>query len=394
VGGDTTIGGSGAASGSSSVGGGGTHTGGTTAMLSATGGMQALGGTAGVGGATATGGAAATGGVAETGGRTAPGGGPSTGGAVATGGLSALGGTSAAIATGGRIGTGGAPATGGSLSTGGAPATGGTKATGGTLATGGSKATGGTTATGGSKNTGGMMSTGGSTNGGAASYKPCPTDGTPCKILPFGDSITWGYGYDGGYRIELFTRAVAAQHNITFTGSLSNGPNTVSNTTFPKRNEGHSGWTIATANSSSGSVAGITALIPSPALDAGSGGMPHIVLLHIGTNDVWTLSGQTMSTQLGTLLDKIITAAPNALIVVAKITPLTATGGNNTVNTYNNLIPGLVQTRAAAGKHVILADMNTGFATSNLASDGIHPTQAGYTWMGDQWYAVISGVLP
>ena len=123
-------------------------------------------------------------------------------------------------------------------------------------------------------------------NGGgrdAGSYAPCPTNGDPCKILPLGDSITWGIQYDGAYRVELFTKAVAAGQNITFTGSLSNGPTTVSGKPFPQKNEGHSGWTIDQDAS----------LIPSPALSTASGGIPHIILLHIGTNDIYAASGQS-----------------------------------------------------------------------------------------------------
>ncbi len=92
--------------------------------------------------------------------------------------------------------------------------------------------------------------------------------------------------------------------------------------------------------------------------------------------------------------DEIIAAAPDALVVVAKITPLSTTAWNATVKAYNDAIPGLVQTRAAAGKHVILADMNTGFTSAMLHSDGIHPVQAGYDFMGDEWYAVIGDLLP
>ena len=99
-----------------------------------------------------------------------------------------------------------------------------------------------------------------------------------------------------------------------------------------------------------------------------------------------------MVTRLSVLLDKLIAAAPDALLVVAKITPLSA--NPTSLRDYNNLIPGLVQTRAAKGMHIILGDMNAGFTASNLASDGIHPNQAGYNWMGDQWYALISSYLP
>jgi lysophospholipase L1-like esterase len=81
--------------------------------------------------------------------------------------------------------------------------------------------------------------------------------------------------------------------------------------------------------------------------------------------------------------------------VVAKITPLGNAAWNATIKTYNDAIPGVVQSRAAAGKHVLLADMNTGFTTSSmLSSDGIHPNQTGYNFMGDAWYSVISSYLP
>ena len=132
--------------------------------------------------------------------------------------------------------------------------------------------------------------------------------------------------------MELFTKAVAAGQNITFTGSLSNGPTTVSGKPFPQKNEGHSGSTIDQDAS----------LIPSPALSTASGGIPHIILLHIGTNDIYAASGQsTMPDRLGTLMDKIIAAAPppDALLVVGKITPLSNASWNATVKTYNDAIP-------------------------------------------------------
>ena len=46
----------------------------------------------------------------------------------------------------------------------------------------------------------------GSGAGGAAAYNPCPSNGDPCKVLPLGDSITFGINYEGSYRVELFKR--------------------------------------------------------------------------------------------------------------------------------------------------------------------------------------------
>ena len=228
---------------------------------------------------------------------------------------------------------------------------------------------------------------------GSAGYQPCPTDGSPCKVLPLGDSITWGVGDEGngGYRGPLFAQAVAAQKKLTFNGSLSNGPSTVSGQAFPKRNEGHSGWTISMPNANTGGK-GISGLIPSPAFSSGSGGTPDIILMMIGTNDTGSFTGAQIATQLSSLLDQIIAAAPNSLLVVAKITPISYASA--VVKAYNDAIPGLVQTRATAGKHILLADMNTGFDSATMfSSDNLHPNSAGYKFMASRWYAVIGPLL-
>jgi hypothetical protein len=198
--------------------------------------------------------------------------------------------------------------------------------------------------------------------------------------LPLGDSITYGSTTNnGGYRVELFARATGDGKHVTFVGSQSDGPATVAGVTFPKNNEGHPGWTIS-------QIAGIAT--PTSALkDA-----PHIVLLHIGTNDLPnSLTGA--SDRLASLVDQIVTALPNALLVVAQIIPLP--WAESSVTTYNAAIPALVQQRASQGKHVLVVDMNTGFPTANgFGSDNIHPNDAvGYPWMGDKWYGEIGPYL-
>jgi lysophospholipase L1-like esterase len=197
---------------------------------------------------------------------------------------------------------------------------------------------------------------------------------------------------NAGYRGPLFALAVAAQQKITFTGSLSNGPNAVSGQSFPKRNEGHSGWGISTVTRYSNGVAGIATVIPNPALTSGSGGMPDIVLLMIGTNDTSSSTAAAMADRLSALVDKLTAAAPHALLVVAKITPVS--WANSVINAYNDALPALVQARAAAGKHVVLADMNTGFTSAMIGSDGIHPNSTGYEFLANRWYSVIGSLLP
>ena len=100
-----------------------------------------------------------------------------------------------------------------------------------------------------------------------------------------------------------------------------------------------------------------------------------------------------MTSDLKGLLDKIITNAPNALVVVAQIIPL-GYGTNDVIKAYNQTLPGVVQERAAAGKHVVLVDMYTGFTVpAMLGSDSIHPNSAGYKFMADRWYAAIRSLL-
>ncbi|XXT17942.1 GDSL-type esterase/lipase family protein [Sorangium sp. So ce429] len=236
---------------------------------------------------------------------------------------------------------------------------------------------GGAGGSGGAGGAGGGATTG---TGGSSAFSPCPTNGDPCKILPLGDSITDGVGVSGGggYRIELFRKARAAGQSITFTGSLMNGPATVDGVPFPRKHEGHSGWKI-------NQIAG---LVPTPSTQE----TPHIVLLMAGTNDV--AQGDNLATapqRLGSLLDKIFAAAPDAFVVVAKLVPLSF--NNTAVVAYNNALPPVVQARASAGKHVVLVDMHTGFPTSELA-DGVHPNAAGYTRMANTWYQAIGDMLP
>ena len=64
------------------------------------------------------------------------------------------------------------------------------------------------------------------------------------------------------------------------------------------------------------------------------------------------------------------------------------------MTTYNNAIPGVVQTRVAAGAHIIIVDLNTGFPPSGMSSDNVHPNTSGYAWMGDKIYDAIGALFP
>jgi lysophospholipase L1-like esterase len=247
---------------------------------------------------------------------------------------------------------------------------------------------------GGTATSGGAPGSAGSPSGGdSAAYEPCPTSGD-CRIMPLGDSITWGVGDEGnaGYRGPLFAHILADGKKATFTGSGQNGPSTVSGVPFPQRNEGHPGWGIARVTTWSNGNAGIAQQIPSPAFDSPSGGVPHIILLHIGTNDANQFTADVMESDLNTLLDKLVAGAPEALIVLAKIIP--PGWYNQQLTNYNAKLAGIVDVRAAAGEHIVLADLNSDFDTKTmLGSDSLHPNTAGYEFMAKKWYAIISPYL-
>ena len=330
------------------------------------------------------------------------------GGGSAVGGASAQGAPGTGGAAGARFfvdagGGGGSPGTGGAVSTGGggSPGTGGAVSTGG--AAGSPRDAGGT---GGAPNDAGGADTAGGSGGrtdagggpdatvdGGAVYAPCPTNGSPCIVMPLGDSITDGFPYENGaYRVELFHQSVQNGTPITFVGRNANGPATVDNMTFPRGHEGYSGFTIDTDSTHSGI---------SPRVDAAIAMFhPHIVLLHIGTNDVnGNVNVANAPTRLGALIDQLTTDAPNALVVVAQIIPTTTDATNTRVSAYNAAVPGLVQQRAAAGKHVVRLDMYTAFTThadykTALMFDNLHPNTTGYATMGDAWYGAIQAVLP
>lgn len=210
-------------------------------------------------------------------------------------------------------------------------------------------------------------------------WSPCQQN--PCKVLPLGDSITFGLGYEGGYRVELFRLARSNQLALTFVGSEANGPQMVDGVPFPRAHEGFSGWTIQQIYNRLFST-----MAPSVAMAQ----EPEIVLLHIGTNDMYQ-GPQGAPERLATLIDDLTERLPDSLIVVSTIIPFPQSAA--TVSTYNMALVTVVNERIAAGKHVAFVDQFEGFPTGELG-DGVHPNQQGYNRMGAKWYQAISSYLP
>lgn len=153
---------------------------------------------------------------------------------------------------------------------------------------------------------------------------------------------------------------------------------------FPRKHQGHSGWTIETI----GSKKGIYTKLPSPALDEN----PNIILLHIGTNDL-KKKPEGMAGRLESLVDKILDEAPDALLVLASLVPSSRSDfPNSAVLEFNAKIPAIVKSRADMGFNIIYLDQYADFPTSELA-DRLHPSPTGYARMAKKWYGAIEKYL-
>ena len=126
------------------------------------------------------------------------------------------------------------------------------------------------------------------------------------------------------------------------------------------------------------------------------------ILLMIGINDLYNHQEVGAPGRLGTLISDIRTAAPQANLIVAKITPDSESGGGTwldpLVRQYNQDIVSVIQGASGYGTKVRMVDMYTPFVTNPLYqsnpidyfSDGCHPTAAGGAVMAGVWYQGIT----
>jgi lysophospholipase L1-like esterase len=197
---------------------------------------------------------------------------------------------------------------------------------------------------------------------------------TSIKIMPLGDSITYGEGSStgAGYRFQLWNDLRVRGFPIDFVGSLQTGP-----ASFDREDEGHPGWTINHI-----AIKVVNWLLTY---------RPNIILMHIGTNDFVKNDNPAQApARLSQLLNLITATLPSAWVIVAQILALPRSARLNAeVVAYNATIPRIVQADVAQGKHVQYVDMYHAVPPSMLP-DQIHPNDAGYALMAKVWlYALL-----
>lgn len=203
----------------------------------------------------------------------------------------------------------------------------------------------------------------------------------PLKIMPLGDSITYGVvdsskndRESGGYRTPLWNKLVANGLGVDFVGSVSSGPSSLGD----QDHEGHPGWTSQQI-----------AININGWLDTYE---PDVVLLMIGTNDARRASASTIGTRLSDLIDQITTRIPNSQLLVAAIPPIDGAFESDAraqrAAEFNLSIPSIVSSKVAQGKKVTFVDTRSKLTLNDLA-DGLHPNAGGYNKISDYWYNAI-----
>jgi uncharacterized repeat protein (TIGR02543 family) len=205
-----------------------------------------------------------------------------------------------------------------------------------------------------------------------------PTTGV-VRIMPLGDSITFGYSGGEGYRKNLYLDLINSGFNVDFVGSQKNG------TGFDNDNEGHVGYYAYQIRDN---VYGW--LVSNPA---------DFVLLHIGTNDIEGQDVAGIVSEVRGILDNIDQwesfSGESVTVVLARIILRSDSASlNTTTKAYDDALETMALARIASGDRIIIVDMENALRyPDDLIQDGIHPASSGYEKMTVVWYNALINIL-
>ncbi len=111
---------------------------------------------------------------------------------------------------------------------------------------------------------------------------------------------------------------------------------------------------------------------------------PDITLINLGTNDIGG-DFTDWQTRYGTLIDTIRQGAPGSAITCALI-PYYRSIPHDKIDAANTAITAAVNTRHNTGP-ITTTDMTP--ITTHWTSDGMHPLDAAYLTMAQQWLTSI-----
>ncbi len=208
----------------------------------------------------------------------------------------------------------------------------------------------------------------------------------PIRIMPLGDSITYGQNTPGGYRLPLYVALTNAGYNVDFVGTRTDN---ATNALPDSNHQGMSGLTQSGWRISGGQI-GLTEFMPDWFNAVAD---PDVILLHIGTYDFgMTNDYPNAINRLDALISRIATNRPCANIIVTTLLPRAEPYNTWITTTFNPLVSGKVDAQRALGRKVHFLDMYAYLTTGDL-SDTLHPTAAGYAKMADAWFPAITNII-
>ncbi len=219
------------------------------------------------------------------------------------------------------------------------------------------------------------------------------------KIMPLGNSITIGEITPSpgsinfnGYRKPLKEKLDKNGLDIDFVGQLANG------TFTDNQHEGRGGWHAKHWDNDD------ELDLNHYLLEFLQINPPHIILLHIGTNDIgaYNISGNnntitTTVSDVNGLLDIIDDFDLDIKVILAKITNQVSPPDTTTaqiITDYNSALEIMANNRIVNGDNLTVVDMESALTYSTDLSDGGHPNEMGYSKMANVWYNEIIDILP
>jgi VCBS repeat-containing protein len=215
----------------------------------------------------------------------------------------------------------------------------------------------------------------------------------PIAIMPFGDSITYGWrreddlgqsGDSNGYRNPLWWNFAAQHMLVDFIGPQDSG-------SLKLPDADHAGYPGERADQLALRVSGLMQSVPGILAD----GDPVSILLLAGTNDVTQESApqNTVGQDIRNILNSVAQASPLIHVYVATLPPISSEHTNPAkVTSVNSAITLTVQQAMAEGLNVSLVSMSN--LTLTDLYDGKHPSEAGYAKMGQNWFNAILTTQP
>ncbi|GAA1848703.1 cellulose binding domain-containing protein [Myceligenerans crystallogenes] len=210
-----------------------------------------------------------------------------------------------------------------------------------------------------------------------------PTPAGPVKIMPMGDSIT---GSPGCWRGNLWQLLDTAGHEVDFVGGESQACNPAAS---DADHEGHGGYLVTQSVSNGNTYRWMQQ------------NTPDVLLLHFGTNDVWSnLPPSQILAAYTSIVTDLRTLNPDATILVAQIIPLEpapsfgCTDCAQRAIDLNAQIPAWAAENSTEESPIVVVDQWTGFDPDTDTYDGVHPDEDGNVKIAARWFEALDRVLP